>query len=382
MNRGRALVACFALAGVTACAHSSSTSSQTQPAVAVATARYETMTQTIAATGRVGAASGTQTRVSFAVPGILQSVDVRVGSRVGAGQEIAQLDTSGLALSTQQAEADARAAAASARQASVDRTSTKLAVDEAAVRRAQALFTAGVSPRKDIDAAMAQLAADRAELQSNAAGREAAGAQAASASVRAALAQRDLSNGTLRSPIDGVVVGVLKHPGEAVDPTTPVVAIGPAAERSVTLDVSAADATRVHDGALVRISVVGTSLRGSGRVTGLSNALDPSTQSATVVVSGIPSGAPAGAVVEATIDVGSVRGVVIPQTAIVQDPQTGATLVFVRRRQKDGSVRFEQRKVTLGSTDGTQTLVSSGLRPGESVAAQGAFALLAPSSGV
>ncbi|MDQ2662987.1 MAG: efflux RND transporter periplasmic adaptor subunit [Candidatus Eremiobacteraeota bacterium] len=375
--------AAFVILGVlNGCAHSSATTdSATQPSVVLATARYDSLTRTIVATGRVGAASGTQTRVSFAGPGVLQSVFVRVGTRVGAGEALAQLDTSGLSLSTQQAEADARAAAASARQASVDRTSTKIAVDEAAVRRAQTLYAAGVAARKDIEAAMAQLAADRAESQAGMAGRSVAGAQAQSAAVRVAVTQRDLSNGTLRSPIDGVVVGILKHPGESVDPSTPVLAIGPQSEHTVTLDVSAADATRVHNGARVHIEVIGTALRSEGRVIGLTNSLDPSTQSATVVVSGIPSGAPAGAVVNATIDVGTVRGIIIPQTAVVQDPQTGKTLVFVQARQKDGTLRFEQRTVVVAVDDGSKAVISSGLRRDERVAAEGAFALLAPSSG-
>jgi cobalt-zinc-cadmium efflux system membrane fusion protein len=205
-------------------------------------------------------------------------------------------------------------------------------------------------------------------------------AQLESARARAALAVRDLANGTLRSPIAGVVAAIYKREGEAVDTSTPVISIAPQSQNSVTLDVTSTDAARIHAGDPVRISVPGTSLRTTGHVTGVSAALDPATQSATVEVSGIPSGAPAGSAVQAQIAVSRDRGIVIPQSAIVQDPQSGDTLVFVQTRGKNG-VTFEQRTVQVAHQNGTDALIIAGLKPGERIAAQGAFNLLAPSGG-
>jgi hypothetical protein len=206
-------------------------------------------------------------------------------------------------------------------------------------------------------------------------------AQAQSAQDRAALAQRDLANGTLRAPANGVVTAIYKKPGEAVDTTTPVLAIGPGSSGDVTLNVTSADAARVRTGNAVTLLIPGTDLRGSGHVVGVSPALDPTTQSATVVVSGVPSGAPSGSAVQAQIDVAHDRGVVIPQSAIVQDPQSGRTLVFVQTRSKNGAVKFTEREVRVAHQNGTLALIASGLRPGEAIAAQGGFALLAPAGG-
>jgi hypothetical protein len=122
-------------------------------------------------------------------------------------------------------------------------------------------------------------------------------------------------------------------------------------------------------------------LAGSGRIDGVSTAVDPATQSATVTASGFPSGAPAGSAVQATIDVRRERGILIPQSAVVQDPQNGATLVFVQTRDKDGTMKFEQRTVDVRAQNGSQALISSGLHAGERIAAQGGFALLAPAAG-
>ncbi|HEY8298214.1 MAG TPA: efflux RND transporter periplasmic adaptor subunit [Candidatus Baltobacteraceae bacterium] len=347
------------------------------PQVALATARAGDFTERISAVGRVGAPAGAQTKVAFAVPGILQSVDVRVGEHVGAGQTLAQLNTRNLSLTAQQAQADAAAAAANAQAAAVDKLSTKIAVDRRTLERAQSLFAAGVGARKDIEAARAVLAADYADRNLNGAQRTAAAAQAQSASARSSLTQNDLANATLRAPSDGVVLAILKQPGESVDPTTPVIAIGPAAQAELTLNVSAGDAQRVRVGDPVSIAVPGTNLHAQGRVIGVTPAVDPTTQSATVVVSGVPPGSVAGSAVAATIIVGHSTGILLPQTAIVQDPQSGKTVVFLQKRGKNGDAQFVQTTVSVVQSDGT-TAEITGLNPGAQVAAQGAFALLAP----
>lgn len=369
------------IALLAACGHAQQQTSSAAPAVSLATATFGTYVKQIQAVGRVGAPAGTQSKLSFAEPGILQSVDVQIGDRVSAGQALASIDTGGLSLAASQAQADAQAARANVAQSQIDRVTTKLAVDRAAVRREQSLYAAGVAAFKDVQAAQAQLAADQADAATARTQIAGAQAQAQSAQARASIAERDLSNGTLRAPADGVVTAIYKRPGEAVDTTTPVVAIGPARTGEVTLDVTAADAAQIHAGDSVRFSVPGTTLASNGRVDGVSTAIDPATQTATVTASGFPTGAPAGSAVQATIDVAPMRGIIVPQSAVVEDPQSGKTLVFVQTRGKDGTMKFEQRTVTVAQSNGSQALISSGLHAGERIAAQGGFALLAPAGG-
>ncbi len=368
---------CLLLAGA-ACARGTNAPSKSASAVALATARIGTFVETLSATGRIGAPAGAVTKLSFAVPGILTSTVVAIGQHVGAGQALAQLDVSGLSLTASQTQADANVAAANAQQSAVDRTSAKIAVDRAAVQRAQSLYAAGVAPLKDVQSARAQLAADFAEAQTAIAQVHSSGAHVQSAQARAALAQRDLANGTLRSPIDGVVTAIYKRPGESVDMATPVIAIAPGSSGDVTLDVTSADAARVRPGDRASVTVPGTGLQTVGRVAGVSPALDPTTEAATVVVSGIPSGAPGGSAVQAIIEVARDRGIIIPQSAIVEDPQTGKTLVFVQTTGKNGASTFAQRDVVVAQRNGSQALIARGLRAGERVAAQGGFALLSP----
>ncbi len=348
------------------------------PSVQLATVRFGDYAVVLDEAGSIGAPAGTTTQLSFPISGVIGSIDVRVGDRVAAGQTLATLDTRSLSLTAQQAAADAQAASAQANAASVDRYTTKLAVDRAVVTRAENLYRAGVSAKKDIDDARAQLAADEADARAAGANRTAAVAQSQSAAVKAQLANTDLSRASLRSPVDGVVTAISRRAGESVDPTNAVISVGPEQQAQATLQVPSSDAARIAVGDPVELTITGTSQTSNGRVTAVVPSVDPSTQAATVVVSGVPQGTVAGNALSAKITVAHVRGLLIPQTAIVQDPQSGGNVIFVQAKQKDGSLKFEQRTVAVAHEDGTTAQVTGGVRPGERIAAQGAFELLAP----
>lgn len=370
------------------------------PAVQLATVRSGEYAVTLREAGHVGAPAGTVTKATFAQPGILQSVDVHVGEFVSAGTAIAQLDTRALSLDAQQARAEAQSAAASygggsvpaaqlsGAQANAQAAQQRVAADGAQVEREQRLYGAGVAALKDVQAAQSQLAADRAAAAVAAADARAAASQpeVQSANVRAAQAkaavsENALAQGTLHAPVSGIVTAIYKRPGEAVDTSTPVLAIGPPQQAVATLDVPGTDAQQIAKGNPVTLSIDGLPRAGSGVVTAVVPSVDPATQNATVVASGVPASAVAGSAVQARIVVAHVQGLLVPEGAIVQDPQSGQNVVFVQERQKDGSMKFVQRSVTVRHEDGTTAQIASGLQPGERIAAQGAFSLLAPAGG-
>jgi multidrug efflux pump subunit AcrA (membrane-fusion protein) len=309
---------------------------------------------------------------------------------------------------TGSAQSDRTAAVAAVRQ-----SAAKVSTDRSALDRATALYAGGVAALKDVEAARSQLSVDQADAQANRAKAASAGsnigaaliearadvaqaesnvrtaqaqgsvtsAQASSAWARYESAQRLLAISTLRALSAGVVVAILKHPGEAVDPTQPAVVVGPPSSSEVTLTVSGDDARRVHLGDTATLRSTGSGGTALGRVRSIVPSVDPSTQMSTIVVAGVPPGAVSGDAVEATIGVGERRGTIIPTGAIVEDPQSGKAIVFVRERAPDGAQKFVSREITVTSSDDQQTLVASGLRTGEQIAAQGAFDLLAPSGG-
>jgi len=161
-------------------------------------------------------------------------------------------------------------------------------------------------------------------------------------------AQGNLASAALRAPSDGIVVAVLKHPGESADPTTPIVQLGASYVHAATLSVSAAQARDIKVGDAVELRVPRSTRVYSGKVLAAVPAVDPATQQATVVVNGIPADAVAGDSIDASIITGKRHGVIVPTTAVVQDPQSGDTLVFVASTQL-GTQDFSSRTVRVGA---------------------------------
>ena len=424
-----------------------------QPAVGLSAVRFGTYVAHVTAQGRVGAPAGGDAKLAFSESGILSRVDVRVGDSVVAGEPLAEIDVSGLAIDAAQARADAQAAAASygggsvpaqvlataqrrvraardrlaalqqgsgtaqsdatGAQAALRQAQAKVATDQRTLEREQTLFAGGVAAQKDVELARQQLVLDQADVDaaraktgSAVAGISGAvsqaradvaqaesdvraaqaqggvsGAQASSAQERLAAAQRNLANGVLRAPADGVVVSILKHPGESVDPSQPALVVGPPRSDAVTVTVTGDAARTILPGESAVVTIPARGLHGSSVVRAVVPSVDPTTQTTTVVLTGAPPGAASGDAIEAIIAAGSHRGLLIPTQAIVEDPQTGHAIVFVRQKNRAGDDVFASREIVIAMGDDQTTLVTSGLRAGDRIAARGAFDLLSPAGG-
>ncbi len=377
------MLACIALAG---CAHprdESAQQSHSAPAVSLVTARDERFVETVPATGRFGAPTGSQVRLGFPSQGTLSAVPVRLGDRVGVGDVLAELDATRLSLAASEATADERAAEAAVGQARVDRTSAKIRFDQDVLRRARVgALRRGASrrartsrPRRpswpttsrasSLGEGVGRLVRRRCRERASPGRRRAARRRADGAP------RSRCGNGRRRAPQAGRD-GRREHAGgraRAARPRGRVPAPrygGRSRPRACRLR-----AAPLHD----RRQRERRDRNGRrGRAGRRSRRAKAGNVTARVDRRDVPDGA----MLEARIDVGSADGIVLPEAAIVADPETSATYVFVERRQPDGSARFEQRAVHVEQRDAGRVLVAGAVRPGDRVAAEGSFALLAP----
>jgi RND family efflux transporter MFP subunit len=149
--------------------------------------------------------------VGFRSPGRIDSREVDVGARVTAGQVLARLDPSDLALGVRSAEADLAAAEAQAAQATADAArSSKLRVEGWAAAATDELKQAAAR------AAVERVASARAAL---------------------ALARNRQDYAELRAPTDGVVTAVIRDRGTVVDIGTPVLRIAEAGAPEVEVSL-------------------------------------------------------------------------------------------------------------------------------------------------
>jgi RND family efflux transporter MFP subunit len=257
------------------------------------------------------------------------------GDAVAAGDVLVELDRS--VWTEQAADADAALNAA-----------------EAAHARAQRLVDQGILPRRDLEAATAELARVRAV---------------------AVDARRTLARATLRSPIRGSVSTVSASLAQPVGINDVLVEVVDPSALEALVRLSADDAARVTVGDAVTLTG-GLDLAAPpialGRVTGVSPSVDPLTGTVTARVAIDPSqGIRAGQRVSARIVVAMHPGaVVVPRGALV--PSATGTSVFV----VDSAGAAHATAVTLGAEAADSVEILSGLARGDRIVTAGAFGMV------
>jgi len=203
---------------------------------------------TIAASGTVEA---TEAQLGFQVPGRIESISVREGDRVTAGQELARLDVTELLARRAQAEAQVGASNAVLAELESGSRTEEVAQARAAaaaatdrhndarrdLERTRQLFEGGAVSQEMLDKAQTAFEVTRAQADQAAQAlqivttgprRERIAAQRAMvAQAGAGLRQIDatIANATIRAPFDGVVSVRDREPGEVVGAGTPVLTV-------------------------------------------------------------------------------------------------------------------------------------------------------------
>src|SRR5205823_603168 len=164
----------------------------------------------------------------------------------------------------QQPEADAR----------LSRRKAERLNAEATQARTERVFEHGIAARQEVDDATTRAETARA------------GEREAEAVTQRA--RREVERATVRSPLSGVVVRILRRSGELVDgtPATPVVEVADPSRLELVADVPAGDLVRLGRGAQAEISSAALpGVRWHGAVAVVSPAVDRTTGLGTVRIS-------------------------------------------------------------------------------------------------
>ena len=150
----------------------------------------ETLTREVIATGVIRPVVGAEINVGSRVSGIVQSLPVKVGDTVEAGDLLAQIDPMPFDALVAQAQAD------------VQLSKADIALAESNLKRKQNLASQGYSPEADLEAAIRDLNVARARLALN--------------EARLQSARIDLGYSKITAPIRGVIADVTTREGETV----------------------------------------------------------------------------------------------------------------------------------------------------------------------
>jgi cobalt-zinc-cadmium efflux system membrane fusion protein len=176
--------------------------------------------------------------------------------------------------------------------------------------------------------------------------------------------------GTIRSPIAGIVVEKLITPGQLVEAgTTPCFTVANLSRVWVQAQIFGADVAAVQDGDSADVESGTDTTHLQGTVTNVSALVDPDTRSVTARVTVANIGQVLKKQMYVRVLIHSQHednGLLIPVSAILRDDEN---LPFVYLEQADGS--FARRHVTLGYRDGDRYEIPSGLKTGEKVVVEG-----------
>lgn len=307
-------------------------------------------------------------RLGAPARGRVIAVRVRPGDRVSRGDVLVTMQS-----------AEAGMAQADVSKADADLVSKKAQAVYAASARARAerLLTLKAIPQQDYERAIADDEQARASLsQAQSEVRRARGTASALDASASVSANGEIA---LRSPLSGVVLARTAVPGAVVDAGAPLAVVTDPTSLWVAIAAPETMTGLFARGGHVRLTVPAYPADTFGaRVEAVSAGLDPETR--TLSVRAVTSDAKGKLKAEmlASVEVEGARSIlaaVVPEDAV--QLIAGVPTVFVVETDAKGGARFSRRSVELGTRSNGQVAVINGLRPGDLVVTQGAFAVKA-----
>lgn len=312
----------------------------------------------ITTTGVVAFDGNRSTQVIAPMSGPVSRILVSAGDRVERGQPLAIVSSP-----------DFAQAVASYRKA------------ESASQNAQRIATLDEQLFKNDALARSELDQARTDLAAAAEDREAALSELRSlgldeASITAIRDGKSVSatEAAIRAPISGTVVEKLVTPGQLLQAgSTPCFTVADLSTVWVMTNVFEGDVSAIQRKATAFITTDASPDTLQGYVEYLADLVDPATK-ATVVRVVVPNRnrlLKRDMLVRVTIRTLKPRsGILVPVAAVLRDDEN---LPFVYTAGADGS--FTRRRIDLGERVGNRYVVASGLKPGDTIAADGALFL-------
>ena len=303
--------------------------------VRIATVTAQPFVETVGAIGTVAGRAGHVASLTSPAPARVVRVLVSVGQHVGGGTPLVELDQTPFVAATRTAEA-------------------ALAAAERTYERTRRLVEQGISPRKDLDQATADLERARGD---------------------AANARRQQEFAVIRSPISGVVTRVGATLGATADPSVVLVEIADPNALDIMFNVTPTQAGQVQRGAKVTLSAGQSSAGeplGVGTVVDVGGIVDTLSRGVTLRAQAPTTRRPlriGETVFGEIIAMVRAQAIVVPIEALV--PEGEEFKVFV----VDAAGTARARVVEVGGKTDKVAEITKGLTVGERIVTYGAYGI-------
>jgi len=321
------------------------------------------------------------------------------GSRVHAGQLLAELENRDLAATVsenqaalEQAEANYQAVAKGSvpeelQKAEQEVRSTKEAMDaqQKLFDSRQSLYRQGAISQKEVNDAQVTLTQAKSQYEIASKHLETVQGISREQTTRAAAAQRDAAKGKadgaeaqlqfsrIVSPIDGVVTDRPVYAGEMPPNNGPMITVMDLSEVIARAHISQEEAKQLKVGARAAIVPGDGSAQVPGKITVISPALDPASTTVEIWVQARNPNErlKAGSAVRLEMVAVTIPNALgIPQSAVLTDAGGETSVIVV-----DSENKPKRKAIMLGIREGANVQITEGLEEGERVVTTGAFEL-------
>jgi len=303
------------------------------------------------------------------------------GSKVHAGQLLAELENQDL-LAAQMENEGAYTQAEAGYEQAVQKAQSDLKLSKETLDAAQKLYEArqslykqGAASSKDVDDANVALiqARNAYEASQKQLDLKVAEGQLAAAKGHRASVEANLNYSKIVSPIDGVVTDRPLYPGEMASSSGPLITVMNLSQIVARAHIDQPEAAQLKVGDAATVSVPGQPGAFKGKVSLVSPALDPNSTTVEVWVQAANPGErlKPGSNVQLQIVAQAVpHAIVIPAEALLTGSDGSTSVITL-----DTDNKPHKKKVKVGIRDAGDVQVTEGLQGGERVVTVGAFAL-------
>ena len=287
--------------------------------------------------------SGSESRLSFKVPGTVQRVAVEIGDRVKRGNILVKLDPTDYEIQVKEAENARDLARATEIQA------------KANYDRVRTLYENRSASKSALDAARA--AYESAHEQDNI------------AKKRRKLARRQLEYTELRAPVDGAVSEVRIEENENVQTGQTVIIFTSGSKMEVQITMPELLISQIKEGDDVIVSldaISGKSFKANVTEVGVSSTSYSTTYPVIVQLTETDPGIRPGMAAEVSFEFSATeesKGILVPLVAVGEDRL--GRFVYIVQAADSGFGIVHKKSITLGQLDGENINVIEGLEDGE-----------------
>jgi RND family efflux transporter MFP subunit len=314
-------------------------------------------------------------KMAFKTAGVLQNICVQEGDFVKQNQLIAYLDDHQYGLNVMAANSNyesLRLKMESEIPSAVNQAKSQLDLMTKRYESIQRLYEKGAVSKDKLDEVETGLITVQNKYQEALDARAIYEKQLKQAQAMSELADSNLADTKLFSPMEGYVVKKLMESGETVAPGYPVVVLGQLGEIEVEIGVPDAIINKLKIGEKAKVFVYGIEKEFEGSISEIGTTADTQTRvfPVKIKINNKDLVLKPGMVAKVTIALGNKKGIFVPVDSIMKMPE--GSVIFVYSPEKS---RVLKRKVALGELIKDNVEIKKGLKPGEKVVIKGQLKL-------